>query len=250
MNNKPYFENVYIYGDLYLDKVLLEYDFFSYSILKDNKDKFFVCYCYEVEKRQSWLINEIELNNLISFLLNEIDIKNAFLLGDNKKIIITKDYDSGKEKSMPISKGKIINMDILPDENEFLDKIEESNKYIKILYDKLFETKIIYNNIIKNISLYYIKKTKTISDTKKQLYNPNIKYKFIDFLNDDFTKNRKKIKNSDIANSGSIILGENNDINLSKPVIAASLTGAFISLYFNNISKPQIKEDKNYAKAT
>ena len=60
MNNKPYFENVYIYGDLYLDKVLLEYEFFSYSILKDNKGNFFVCYCYEVEKRQSWLINEIK----------------------------------------------------------------------------------------------------------------------------------------------------------------------------------------------
>ena len=48
MNNKPYFDNVYIYGNLYLDKVLLEYEFFSYSILKDNKGKFFVCYCYEV----------------------------------------------------------------------------------------------------------------------------------------------------------------------------------------------------------
>ena len=122
MNNKPYFDNVYIYGNLYLDKVLLEYDFFSYSILKDNKGKFFVCYCYEVEKRQSWLINEIKIDDLISFLLNKIDIKRAFLIGDNKKIIIIRDYDSGKEKSESVNTNKIIKMDILPDENEFLDK--------------------------------------------------------------------------------------------------------------------------------
>ena len=98
MNNKPYFENVYIYGNLYLDKVLLEYEFFSYSILKDNKGNFFVCYCYEVEKRQSWLINEIKIDDLISFLLNKIDIKSIFLLGDSEKIIITRNYDSGKRK--------------------------------------------------------------------------------------------------------------------------------------------------------
>lgn len=115
MNNKPYFENVYTYGDLYLDKILLEYEFFLYSILKDNEGNFFVCYCYEVEKRQSWLINEIKIDDLISFLLNKIDIKKTFLIGDNKKIIIIRDYDTGKEKSEPINTNKIINMDILPD---------------------------------------------------------------------------------------------------------------------------------------
>lgn len=244
MNNKPYFENVYIYGDLYLDKVLLEYDFFSYSILKDNKDKFFVCYCYEVEKRQSWLINEIELNSLISFLLNEIDIKNAFLLGDNKKIIITKDYDSGKEKSMPVDNNKIINMDILPDENEFLDKKEELNEYI---------IKILCNNLFEKESSYIDSMIKVFSDVKKQLYNSlllDIKNEIEYFSNDSFMTINKKINNSNIANSVSIILCENNDVNFSKTVIAVPIAGACISLYFNNISKPQTKEDKNYAKAT
>lgn len=46
------------------------------------------------------------------------------MIGDNKKIIIIRDYDTGKEKSEPINTNKIINMDILPDENEFLDKKE------------------------------------------------------------------------------------------------------------------------------
>lgn len=225
MNNKPYFENVYIYGDLYLDKVLLEYDFFSYSILKDNKDKFFVCYCYEVEKRQSWLINEIELNNLISFLLNEIDIKNAFLLGDNKKIIITKDYDSGKEKSMPISRGKIINMDILPDENEFLDKKEELNDYINLLNKNIQSKKQFGQDIWMSYSSYLI------------IHEDELK----DFSNDSFVKIHKKINNINIVGSSLVV----NHINLGKSVIKS-----FVDLSFNNISESKIKEDKNYAKAT
>ena len=40
MNNKPYFDNVYIYGNLYLDKVLLEYDFFIFYIKKITKANF------------------------------------------------------------------------------------------------------------------------------------------------------------------------------------------------------------------
>lgn len=225
MNNKPYFENVYIYGDLYLDKVLLEYDFFSYSILKDNKDKFFVCYCYEVEKRQSWLINEIELNNLISFLLNEIDIKNAFLLGDNKKIIITKDYDSGKEKSMSVDTNKIINMDILPDENEFLDKKEELNDYINLLNKNIQSKKQFGKDIWMSYSSYLI------------IHEDELK----DFSNDSFVKIHKKINNINIVGSSLIV----NNINLGKSVITS-----FVDLSLDKISESKIKEDKNYAKAT
>lgn len=225
MNNKPYFENVYIYGDLYLDKVLLEYDFFSYSILKDNKDKFFVCYCYEVEKRQSWLINEIELNNLISFLLNEIDIKSAFLLGDNKKIIITKDYDSGKEKSMSVDTNKIINMDILPDENEFLDKKEELNDYINLLNKNIQSKKQFGKDIWMSYSSYLI------------IHEDELK----DFSNDSFVKIHKKINNINIVGSSLIV----NNINLGKSVITS-----FVDLSLDKISESKIREDKNYAKAT
>ena len=230
MNNKPYLKNVYIYGNLYLDKVLLEYDFFSYSILKDNKGKFFVCYCYELEKQQSWLINEIEVENLISFLLNKIDIRSAFLIGDNKKIIITRSYDSGKEKSKPVKIDEIIKMDILPDENEFLDKREELNEYIKNLLEEIL---YIYNNTIKNISTSYIKAT---SDNKS-LYTMQIS---------------KKINNSNIVNSSFVVFSENNNIDSYKPVIAVSIVGAYMGLFFNNINilESKIKENKNYAKST
>lgn len=220
MNNKPYFENVYTYGDLYLDKILLEYEFFSYSILKDNKGKFFVCYCYEVEKRQSWLINEIKIENLISFLLNKIDIKSIFLFGDSEKIIITRNYDSGKEKSESVNTNKIIKMSILPDENEFLDKKEELNEYINLLtvsikFEKQF-CKYIWTSHSSSLS-----------------------------IEDDLMIIHKKINNN-IANSSSIILGINNYINY-KPLTVASLIGTCVSLSFND---SKIKENKNYAKAT
>ncbi|WP_346678478.1 hypothetical protein [uncultured Brachyspira sp.] len=233
MNNKPYFENVYIYGDLYLDKVLLEYEFFSYSILKDNKGNFFVCYCYEVEKRQSWLINEIKIDDLISFLLNKIDIKSIFLLGDSEKIIITRNYDSGKEKSESANTNKIIKMSILPDENEFLDKKEELYKYIIKLYYNLFEEITIYNNMIENINSYNIK---AISDTKS-FYTIQIS---------------KKINNSDIVNSSSVVFSENNGIDSYKPVIAASIMGACMGSFFDsiNILESKKRKNKNYAKAT
>ena len=55
------------------------------------------------------------------------------MIGDNKKIIIIRDYDSGKEKSESVNTNKIIKMDILPDENEFLDKKEELNEYVNLL---------------------------------------------------------------------------------------------------------------------
>lgn len=227
MNNKPYFENVYTYGDLYLDKILLEYEFFSYSILKDNKGKFFVCYCYEVEKRQSWLINEIKIDDLISFLLNKIDIKSIFLLGNSEKIIITRNYDSGKEKSESVNTNKIIKMDILPDENEFLDKKEELHEYI---------FSYIYNSIIENISLPYIKNINIIPYTEN-FYTIQIS---------------KKINNSDIVNSSSVVFSENNGIDSYKPVIAASIMGACMGSFFDSINILESKKgkNKNYAKAT
>lgn len=241
MNNKPYFENVYIYGDLYLDKVLLEYEFFSYSILKDNKGNFFVCYCYEVEKRQSWLINEIKIDDLISFLLNKIDIKTAFLIGNNKKIIIIRDYDSGKEKSESANTNKIIKMGILPDENEFLDKKEELYEYIIKLYDNLF----------KEDNSYIYDMIKVFSDVQKQLYNSsllNIKDEFKDFSNDGFIIIHKKMNN--YKHSNSITYSKNNYINLYKTIVATSFVSAYTDLSFDNTFKYSIKENKNYAKAT
>ncbi len=212
MNDKPYFKDVCIYGDLYLDKVLLEYEFLSYSILKNNRDKFFVCYCYEIAKQQSWLINEVKINDLISFLLNKIDIKNIFLLGNKEKIIITRNYDTKKEKSISIYASKIIEMDILPYENEFLDAKEELYEYIiKMLYNSFF----------------------------------NIKSEFVDSKNDDFMIIHKKINNN-IDSSNFIVYNENNDIDLGKSVAVS----VYKYSSFYNILESKLKESKNYAKAT
>lgn len=149
------------------------------------------------------------------------------MIGDNKKIIIIRDYDTGKEKSEPINTNKIINMDILPDENEFLDKKEELHEYI---------FSYIYNSIIKNISLPYIKNVNTISYTEN-FYTIQIS---------------KKINNSDIVNSSSVVFSENNGIDSYKPVIAASIMGACMGSFFNsiNILESKKRKNKNYAKAT
>lgn len=101
-------------------------------------------------------------------------------------------------------------MDVLPNENEFLDKKEELYGYIIKLYSNLFgkENLYIYDSIIK-----------VFSDVQKKSFNSlllNIKDEFTDFSNDSIMIINKKINNSNIANPDSIILGKNYDINSYK----------------------------------
>lgn len=87
--------------------------------------------------------------------------------------------------------------------------------------------------MIENINSYNIK---AISDTKS-FYTIQIS---------------KKINNSDIVNSSSVVFSENNGIDSYKPVIAASIMRACMGSSFNsiNILESKKRKNKNYAKAT
>lgn len=120
LKNYPFFEATDAYPNLYVDKVLFEYDYYSYYILTDKNHNYFVSHCYEVEENQSWIINKIDINILADFLCNKIDIRNIFLYNNEKKIIITRSYTDGKESYKEFLNDEIKRIDILPDENVFI----------------------------------------------------------------------------------------------------------------------------------
>lgn len=144
LKNYPFFYATNAYPDLYVDKVLFEYDYYSYYILTDKKHNYFVSHCYEVEERQSWIINKIDIFKLVDFLSNKIDIRDVFLCNNEKKIIITRNYIDGKESYKEIRNDEIKEMDILPDKNVFIDLDEEEYKdYINKLKEYVLEEKIV-----------------------------------------------------------------------------------------------------------
>ena len=144
LKNYPFFYATNAYPDLYVDKVLFEYDYYSYYILTDKKHNYFVSHCYEVEERQSWIINKIDIFKLVDFLSNKIDIRDVFLCNNEKKIIITRNYIDGKESYKEIRNDEIKEMDILPDKNVFIDLDEEEYKdYINKLKEYALEEKIV-----------------------------------------------------------------------------------------------------------
>lgn len=136
LGNK-YFCNVPNYGNLYVDKVLFEYDYYSYYILIDKNYNYFISHCYEVEEQQSWVINRLNINTLLDLLSNKIDIRSVFLNNNENKIIATRNYMNGKESFKEITCDELKEMDILPDKNIFMELNEDDYKdYINLIIKK------------------------------------------------------------------------------------------------------------------
>lgn len=117
---KPYFQQVLHYGDLHVDKVIIDYDglipvFFS---LRDSANKLYICSCYDTSNGQQWIVAPIDPNHLIDVLTDKIPLAAPFRYCADA-VIIDWNHETGKE-THEFVRGANIPAEILPVDGEFL----------------------------------------------------------------------------------------------------------------------------------
>lgn len=123
-------------GNLYIEKVLFEFDKVPMVFICQNlkKDRF-LCLCTDCITGYSWMIAKIERRTLIKLINDKISILNAIKETKNKIYIVNKEkgeytYSKYNFKDIPL--------DELPDENEKLE-----NHFLKeYIYQLEFEETI------------------------------------------------------------------------------------------------------------
>ena len=111
MLKEIYFENVLKFGDLYLDKVLNEFE--EENIIftcTDNSGDIFLSVCYEFRFKLKFILCKITINNLIELFTKQIDLYTIFkdsdclinIITDNDGDHITKvDYEHFNKDLLP-----------------------------------------------------------------------------------------------------------------------------------------------------
>ncbi len=54
-----YFENTPLYGDLYMEEILVDYDYPLLMVLQDVSERRYLCMCFDTRGSQQWLITPI-----------------------------------------------------------------------------------------------------------------------------------------------------------------------------------------------
>lgn len=116
----PYFEDVPCYGDLRMEKVIVDYVYPLLSVLKDSKGQRYLCMCFDTRGAQRWLVTPIRNVDLIKLLQNSITLSKPFEANYAKKILATRDYES-KSDSFCVLNAEDIPSENLPAEGEYLD---------------------------------------------------------------------------------------------------------------------------------
>lgn len=130
---EPYFVDVPIYGDLKMEKVIVEYIYPLLSVLLDNKNKRYICMCFDTRGAQQWLITPIDIIDLVKLLNNKITLDKPFKTPNGKKILAIRNYKTGEETFEQLSADQIPTED-LPAEGEYLDaEAGEWSDYIEVL---------------------------------------------------------------------------------------------------------------------
>lgn len=156
MNNKEaYFKNVPQIGDLYLDKILFEFDYEPIVFVCKNINNLrFLCVCDDVIERYSWIVSRISNKKLIEVIENRITVMSVFSCSKHKILVIDRDFDSD-EYRYSFSFFKDIAADELPNEDQYLNMDGKFEDYVKTLKDDC-----ISNNVDK---VQAIRETKTKS---------------------------------------------------------------------------------------
>lgn len=130
---KFYFTNVPLYGNLELEYTIIEDIYPVLSILKNNVDKRFIGIFDYTKSEQQVIINPISNEDIIKVLNNELTLADAFIIGDNKKIVASYNY-STKINSVDLYTASDLNQNDLPVAGEYLDaEPHEHEEYISKL---------------------------------------------------------------------------------------------------------------------
>ena len=133
MKMNVYFTNVLDIGDLYLEKVLFEYD--NEPIVftcKDSNNYRYLCVCDDIIDSHSWIVTKISNEILIDVIQNRISVLSAFETSGNKIIIIDYDFESDDYHYQALNFDDI-DEDELPSKNQYLNKIDCFNEYVSLL---------------------------------------------------------------------------------------------------------------------
>lgn len=142
-----FFNNVPNIGDLFINKVLLEYE--SEPIIfvcKDSYNNFFLCICDDfIDVKRSWIAVKIPVEDLLDIINDKITLLSAFKKSENKTIII--DYFPDKKSyDYRLMDFSDIDENELPCEDQYLDEKGNFYEYIDYLKSYIFLYDIQYDS--------------------------------------------------------------------------------------------------------
>lgn len=157
-------------GQLYIEKVLVNFDVPIFFICKNAEDKKYLCLEIDYQIGQ-YVIAETTNNELIKMLQNKVYMEQLFRNCVNGKIIVTK-YDFKEKSFQTLDKdAQNISQEFLPKEETYFDMQSETiSEYIDILTEQISNASREKNKI----STENFK----INEVTKVLYkmNSNMKY--------------------------------------------------------------------------
>lgn len=142
-----FFNNVPNVGDLFINKVLLEYELEPVIfVCKDSYNNFFLCICDDfIDTKRSWIAVKISVEDLLDIINNKITLLSAFKKSEDKTIIIDY-YPNKKTYNYCMVNFSDIDEAELPCEDQYLDEKETFIDYIDylkshiILYDIQYDS--------------------------------------------------------------------------------------------------------------
>ena len=129
-----FFNNVPNIGDLFINKVLLEYELEPVIfVCKDSHDNFFLCICDDfIDTKRSWIAIKIPVKVLMDIINDKITLLSAFKKSENKTIVIDY-YPDQKNYDYHMMNFSDIDETELPYEDQYLDEKGNFDDYIDYL---------------------------------------------------------------------------------------------------------------------
>lgn len=88
MEEELYFSKVGEFSNLYLEKVLFEYEGEPIIFVCSNENTKFICNCYEFRYELKWILCETSDNILLDVINQEMTLRDTFLINNKKKFEI------------------------------------------------------------------------------------------------------------------------------------------------------------------
>ena len=129
-----FFSNIPNIGDLFINKVLLEYELEPVIfVCKDSYNNFFLCICDDfIDTNRSWIVVKLTVQDLLDVISDKITLLSVFKKSDNKTIVI--DYCFNKNTyDYHMIDFSDIDENELPYEDQYLDEKENLCDYIDYL---------------------------------------------------------------------------------------------------------------------
>lgn len=129
----PYFKAVPQYGDLQMEQIIVDYVYPLLSVLKDSKNRRYLCMCFDTRGSQQQLITPISINTLVAILENKITLSAPFEDFSTEKVLAVRNYQTKEETFQLLHANEVPKVD-LPEEGEYLDsELGEWEEYVEML---------------------------------------------------------------------------------------------------------------------